>query len=273
MAFKGISDEDIQKALEKKIGIAKPGAKDYLMDFMSVAPALMGMPIVSPVPSKVKADYWSLRRQDDRVTKKIRRWLSGEGERPAAPGKVFRGIPKGVTPKPGRQYTHGTPWRGVAARGGKGAFGSPKSYDVYHHAASPETLYYRGGSLGGDPLESGRIMSAQGMTWDKILEKGRRLYKRDLARIKSPDKYDKMWTVRKAADEIRKASFEVDIGNKPGIWRQKIVPKELRKEMPKLRNYEELEEVVSKARASGIPEAQIAELPESLILKRRWETY
>jgi len=249
----------------KKAGIARPGPREFLMDALSFAPAMLGMPVVSPLPVKSKLNYKALRRADNRFIRRVERWLRGKGKRPAAPGKVYRGIPKGAEPKPGTRYTHGTPWGYNASRGGKGAFGDPRSHDVYQHSASPDTLYYRGGSLAGDPFETGKIMSAQGMTWDKILDKGKRLYKRG---VRDTDKYGKNWEAKRVADQIKRASFEVDIGNKPGIWRQKIVPKDLRHEIPVMRHTDDLKEVVNKARKSGMPESHIAELPESLILNR-----
>jgi hypothetical protein len=277
MGFKGITDTQISEELKKRSGIARPGPKEFLLDFMTtVGAASLGMPvpIISRTPIKSVGNYKAARRYDSRILRKVERWLLDKGKRPSAPPTVFRGIPKGSVPQVGKQYTHGTPWKSTAARGGKGAFGDPRSYDVYQHASSPDTLFYRGGSLAGDPLEFGKIMSAQGMTWDKILDKGKRLYKRNLARIKGSDFYDdysKSYQAKEAADQIRRASFETDITNKPGIWSQKVVPRELRTEVPKLRSNEDLKEIINKARKAGIPEAQVAELPESLILGSSWE--
>lgn len=266
-----MSEEEVAEVLKTYSGISEASAQDWLMDALSIAPILLGMPtgVVSTIPRRVIMNYRALKRQDERIIKKIENWLLGKGERPAAPSRIFRGIPKGSTLELGEQFIHGSPWREIASRGGKGAFGDPRSYDVYQYATDPSTLYYRGGSLAGDPLESGRIMSAQGMTWDKILNKGRGIFKRDLAQLEYVDEYTESWVAKKAANEIKRASFEVDIGNKPGIWRQKIVPKELRKEWPKLRSYQDLEEVVERAKILGLTEAELAELPESIILKNR----
>jgi len=268
MGFKGITDEQIKRGLEKEVGVVRPGAKDYLLDALGFAPALLGMPIISPVPTKSTCSFKAA-RFDDRILRRVKSWLMGKGKKPPAPGVIFRGIPKGAEPKMRPDYTHGTPWKSVAAGGGKGGFGDPRSHDIYAYSSSPDTLLYRGGSLAGDPLESTGIMSAQGITWDKALDKTRGIYKKQLARIPGFNEYGRVWAAEKAANDLMMGTFEADIGNKPGIWRQKIVPKELRRERPMLRRYDELEEIVNKARAAGMTEAEIAELPESIILKRR----
>ena len=45
MRFPGLSDQDIKKELDKRTGIARPGPKEFLMDALSFAPALLGMPM------------------------------------------------------------------------------------------------------------------------------------------------------------------------------------------------------------------------------------
>ena len=47
MRFPGLSDEGIKKELDKRTGIARPGPKEFLMDALSFAPALLGMPMMS----------------------------------------------------------------------------------------------------------------------------------------------------------------------------------------------------------------------------------
>ena len=41
------TDKEYQEMLSKRAGIARPTAQDYLMDFMSVAPMMMGLPMMS----------------------------------------------------------------------------------------------------------------------------------------------------------------------------------------------------------------------------------
>jgi len=41
------TDIEYQEMLRKRTGIARPTAQDYLMDFMSVAPMVMGLPMMS----------------------------------------------------------------------------------------------------------------------------------------------------------------------------------------------------------------------------------
>ena len=45
MRFPGLSDEEIKKELDRRTGIARPGPKEFLMDALSFAPALLGMPM------------------------------------------------------------------------------------------------------------------------------------------------------------------------------------------------------------------------------------
>jgi hypothetical protein len=55
MGFKGITDEKIAEELKKRSGIARPGAKEFLLDALSFAPALLGMPMgVYRVPLPMK---------------------------------------------------------------------------------------------------------------------------------------------------------------------------------------------------------------------------
>jgi hypothetical protein len=48
--FKGITDEEMKKGLEAKSDIARPGYKDLFFDFLSVAPAIMGLPMSIGTP-------------------------------------------------------------------------------------------------------------------------------------------------------------------------------------------------------------------------------
>jgi len=58
MGFAGLSDQEVKEELARKAGVARPGVKDYLMDFMSIAPMMMGFPAgagggkVLPFPGK-----------------------------------------------------------------------------------------------------------------------------------------------------------------------------------------------------------------------------
>lgn len=47
MPFLDIGDKEVRGQLTKRLGIARPAAQDYLMDFMSVAPMMLGMPMMS----------------------------------------------------------------------------------------------------------------------------------------------------------------------------------------------------------------------------------
>lgn len=57
MAFKGLTDEQIHKGLEKKVGVARPGYKELFFDALSMAPAFLGLPmgIGTPKPPKKSA--------------------------------------------------------------------------------------------------------------------------------------------------------------------------------------------------------------------------
>ena len=49
MRFSGLTDEGIKKELDKRTGIARPGAKEFLMDALAFAPAMLGMPMMGNV--------------------------------------------------------------------------------------------------------------------------------------------------------------------------------------------------------------------------------
>jgi hypothetical protein len=219
----------------------------------------------------------------------IKSWLLGEGEKPPPPTKIYRGVLKGQNLEPEAKglWSHGSPWVYTAGAGGKGGLGSYGAYDLYSYPAREGHLYYRGGSLAGDPLESTRINSATGMTWDQVLDKAKELYPTALAKemkvrvrgVKDPELRAQFtegvpeYVADSLLKDIRNATYETDPHGVEGIWRGREMPKKLAGESPYLRRNSDLERIVNKARKAGMSEAEIAQLPETKILEQHYERY
>lgn len=194
------------------------------------------------------------------VKSEVINWLLGRSGRPAPPSTLYRGVSKyGQAPETPPEYTHVTPWRDVAERGGKIGY-TRGAYDVEEAPISDPAnhKYYRGGSLAGDPLESTRFNSLRGYTWEEGLNRLTALYDRDLKnKTKELEKNREFLGenfYRQASEllpsqvasevftEFRSGMFEADRDNKPGIWTTRArTPRELLRRQPGLRTNEEVE--------------------------------
>lgn len=54
MGFQGLTDKETKEKLYSSVGVAKPTAKDYFLDFMAVAPMAMGIPAMVAKPTAFK---------------------------------------------------------------------------------------------------------------------------------------------------------------------------------------------------------------------------
>jgi hypothetical protein len=210
--------------------------------------------------SKSTKTWQELRGQDEKLQQNISNWLEGTGPKPEEPTTLYRGVPSGTEPKVNEKYTHTSPWGYVASRGGKGAFGDPRAYEVHEAKAQKGHLYYRGGALSESPLESTRIMNAKGMTWNQVLDEGKKLFDsrvtRRLARLQktNPDFAD--WSEvdleqarsdairderNRVIHDIQVASFEADLKNKPGQWASGNLPKKANRPNPVLLTRDEID--------------------------------
>ena len=54
MGFKGITDKEVAEELKKRAGIARPGPKEFLLDALGFAPALLGMPMLMTKPAAIR---------------------------------------------------------------------------------------------------------------------------------------------------------------------------------------------------------------------------
>lgn len=196
-----------------------------------------------------------------RLKDSIVSWLMGDGSEPDAPSVIFRGNQPGVPDWESQsvRHHHYSPWFDVAQSGGK--FGGRQDVDIYQAPAVPEQLYFRGGSLAGDPVEMTRFNSMRGITWGDALKRARVLYNRDVARWmaekterfeglnptqKDLEDYDKS-VLRLAANnvfgEFRRGTFETDAINRPGVWTgRKNIPRKLVMDQPRLRSNVEITE-------------------------------
>lgn len=209
----------------------------------------------SKLPTKSTKTWQELRSKDNEVFDSIKDWISGVGEKPSEPSILYRGIPKGAILG---DESHASPWGYVASRGGKGGFGDPRSHDVYEFPVNKEQKYYRGGALKESPLEFTRIMNEKGMTWNDILDRAKSIYDTRLARrykqleqdakennfdqdwLKSTKEQAQETEANRIVDDIRNASFETDLKNKPGRWSEGNLPKKFNRPYPKLATNEEL---------------------------------
>ncbi len=217
-----------------------------------------------PVFNKLGSLWDEVIDVDEKLLTKISNWIKGVGEKPTPPSKIYRGVPVGEEPVIKEGYTHASPWQGVSSRGGKGGFGDPRSYEVYETTAEPSRLYYRGGALAESPLERTRIMNEKGMTWDEVLDKGKALFVKKVERknklitvnnpefegytteqlnqIKSGQVDDEL---KRTLDDIRNATFETDITNKPGKWVKGNLPRRANRPLPQLLTNKEIEEALT----------------------------
>lgn len=201
---------------------------------------------------------------------RLKNWLFGSGAVPEEPQRIYRGIPLGIEPEIKEPYTHATPWIDVAARAGKGAFGDPRSNYIISYPTGKDRLYYRGGSLAGDPFETTKIGSAKGMSWNDLLESAK-----DVNRYYQRKGYDKLDAPYYTARNFVYGSFETDVKNKPGIWTNYEVPGILSRENPRLRSTDDLVRVLNRGIKFGTPLDELLQLPEARILQNnpRWDEW
>lgn len=158
----------------------------------------------------------------------------------------------------------------VGRSGGKVGGGGK---DVYSVPATPDTIYYRGGSLAGDPLERTKIKNVQGMTWDEVMKEAKELYQLRVKNIRKQRRgtgnqlssEDLDWIADGVIQDIRNATYETNLGEASGIWRGKPVTPRLDRETPPLRSYDDLRKVVAEKRKRGLADEDI---PELQILKQ-----
>lgn len=192
----------------------------------------------------------------DQLRSQIKNWLEGSGPKPEAPNTLYRGIPKGATPRLNETFTHVTPWPTVAEREGK--FVSPRSVDVYSMPGSADTLYYRGGAMAESPFETTRIRNAKGMTWDEVLQEAQKIYNvrklRAATRVNNDPELstwspaDREITIRenqrhelnRTLDDIRNATLEADASGRPGVWRNAQLPARANRPHPDLLTTQEI---------------------------------
>jgi len=74
------TDREYQEELRRRTGLARPTAESYLMDFMSVAPVMMGMPVMSVggripkrrvVKPKSNLTHYDIFSYQDKIPEKI----------------------------------------------------------------------------------------------------------------------------------------------------------------------------------------------------------
>lgn len=198
------------------------------------------------------------------------------GKAPAAPTVLYRGIPEGENKqkqKSVNKYVHVTPWFGVARTMGSQIF-APKTPNILEFSVGPDHLYYRGGALEGDPLESTRIHNTQGMTWAQALEAAKALFEAGIAELKkeldaneiNQEQFEKAVRITAiyATDDFRVAVYEADAYNRPGKWVGRRVPESLLQDTPALRTKAEIaaDELVEEPKELT-PQEQYAALVEN----------
>jgi len=197
-----------------------------------------------------KEDY----EKERPLVDEVKNWLLNGGDMPAAPQYIYRGIPQGASQDFVPNYTHyqhASPWLHVAEKGGK--FGGYN--DVYRYPAGHDQLYFRGGALEGDPLESTAVGSLRGYTWEKALARTKQLFERELARHeRDATSGNFTWTDKEIISNRRNAAntvlshltrgtFETDVLNKYGKFTTgEPVPRDLKKTSPGLRTRKEIEQ-------------------------------
>lgn len=216
---------------------------------------------------------------DRKLISSIEEYLSTGKKFPESPSELYRGIPPGSTPEafPSDKYTHATPWAEIAKTAGKGGFGSSVN-DIYSYDVLPNTEYYRGGSLAGDPLEQTSIKSASGKSWSTAVEEAKNFYDKKLGLnldelLRSNLKGDNLiqqahaiekYVMDEAIINLRNGTFETDAFGKPGIWKNTTIPSTLNLTKPRIRSNDELKKIVEKGISSGL---HLENIPEYKILK------
>ncbi|MFA5542458.1 MAG: hypothetical protein WDA47_01685 [Bacilli bacterium] len=237
--------------------------------------------ILSQVAKKGKAvvSGRTARKAGEEFEDSVLSWIKGETNVKPDASVLYRGVP-GHAKEGGQagEFTHVTPWGHVAARGGKGLFGDPRGHKVYAYPSTKHDLY-RGGSLAGDPLESTAIPNMAGADWDSLLDQARVLYQKEFIREKAKARRAGVGDFftdlelsnivgKKVMRDLRNASFEADIHNRPGIWKGHSAPRKLSRERPGLRSIDELETTLRERLSQGYSKDDIMMMPEARILNR-----
>jgi len=212
----------------------------------------------------------TVREVEEPLEAAIRGWLTGTSKEMPRPTNIYRGVLEGSQIGVEGDIVHGTPWPSVGRSGGKVGGGGK---DVYSVPATPDTIYYRGGSLAGDPLERTKIKNVQGMTWDEVMKEAKELYQLRVKNIRKQRRgtgnqlssEDLDWIADGVIQDIRNATYETNLGEASGIWRGKPVTPRLDRETPPLRSYDDLRKVVAEKRKRGLADEDI---PELQILKQ-----
>jgi hypothetical protein len=258
---------DVFREMKKWVGqadkreVKEPGIKLFSIGG-AIVESVKGLAKMAKGRSLVKLSFKDLRQVETKFEDNIKAWLKDDIDAMPKPKALYRGIPKGVIKKEaGGVSIHGTPWPTIAHRGGK--LGGES--DVYSYPVSEDTLYYRGGSLAGDPLEETDIPSARGMTWNELMDSAKGLYYKKLTSERAKAKkygygVEEEHILNDVISDLRSTSFEVDLSNKPGIWRGKATHSDIDKRRPKLRNYDDLWEAVEEKKSLGYKDEDIPEL-------------
>ena len=221
-------------------------------DVVRQAAGIVVKSVEAPKLVSKKYEWKEIQADEKSKLDEFKLWFEDKGPEPSAPTTIYRGeYTEEPTLKPG--FIHGSPWLRVGASAGK--FGGAEHF-VSEYPASPDQLYYRGGSLAGDPLEITKVGSVRGVTWKDALVRAKQIYNSELKKRmgnestidylkEHPEETDSIreseskWAAETAFSHLQKGTFETDINNKPGIWTNKAdvdIPKGHFKERPPLRH-------------------------------------
>lgn len=243
----------VQRQGASQVGeTAKTGSGDSAQKGGKVQEEVMGQ-VGTQTTGRKSYPRKEVQEHTNTIKNKFIKWVTGEQDVVPTPDKLYRGF---RTDEPTTsKYAHASPWLRVADKSG---MIDGEGHLVESYTPAPDQLYYRGGSLAGDPLESTRIGSVEGMTWGEALNKSKELYKTQVAKkekaTKSLYKQQGMEYGEKDAAAVRKnvaedvfgdffnAVYETDVGNLPGKWRGRTdIPKDFSSNRPKLRTKKQVE--------------------------------
>lgn len=216
--------------------------------------------------TKQELDWDTASAEEEKLRTSIVDWLTGRREDMPKPSTLYRGIPKGKEVTEMEGYTHMTPWPSVALRRGQLIGGDYT--DLLSTPYKEGTVFYRGGSLAGDPLEPTVIGGIQGRTWEDALLEAKKLYNNKVkiankrrrgtgTKIREEDLEQK---AKDVVDDFYASVFESDLYNKPGVWRDRPVTPGLEKQTPNLRTWDETYKALLEKRKRGFADEDIAEL-------------
>lgn len=150
-------------------------------------------------------------------------WLLENGPKPPEPTVQLRGSRNKEDIVSPYYYTHTTPFVNVANIGGGG-----QSADfVKAYPYLPEQLWYRGGALGGIPLEETQLHNVKGKTWEEGLAETKELFDHLNDGTSNPQTL-----IHKLMRDFMYGMFEGDALNRAGIWKQYPIPEEWNPDSP-----------------------------------------